>query len=285
MAINKVTNKPSKSKAGLRNVIEYVLKPNKITDNLTYITGSYNKEKIDYDSVYNAFMEEKMLWQKTDGRMYAHNIISFHPEEKITPEQALDLGIEFAENWFKGFQTLVSVHQDKEHLHIHFITNTVSYEDGHKLHTTKQDLQNMKDYTNHLCQERGLTIAEKGKHFDGTQIDVGEIQSWDKNTYKLLTNNNKQSYLAECGIAVMNALENAKSKEQFIDLMQKEGWTVNWQENKKHITFVNEDGKKVRDSNILKSFNLDCTKERLEHEFERQRLQEQERTAHHRIKR
>ena len=28
----------------------------------------------------------------------------------------------------------------------------------------------MKQLTNQMCRERGLTVAEKGKHFDGSQI-------------------------------------------------------------------------------------------------------------------
>ena len=83
------------------------------------------------------FLEEKKMWDKDSGRMYAHNIISWHKDEQITPEQTLEFGKEFAENWFSGFQTLVPVHKDKDHIHCHLVTNSVSYEDGKKLHTPK----------------------------------------------------------------------------------------------------------------------------------------------------
>ena len=53
-------------------------------------------------------------------------------------------------------------------------------------------------------------------------------------------------------------------KESFISLMQAEGWKVNWSDRRSHITFENEEGKKVRDSNILKTFGWDVTKEALE---------------------
>lgn len=58
--------------------------------------------------------------------MYNHNVISFAPDDPITPSQALAFGKEFAEKWFPKYQTLIAVHQDREHLHIHFVTNTVS---------------------------------------------------------------------------------------------------------------------------------------------------------------
>ena len=98
--------------------------------------------------------EEKKMWNKDTGRMYAHNIISWHKDEQITPEQAFEFGKEFAENWFSGFQTLVAVHKDKDHIHCHLVTNSVSYEDGRKLHNTRKDLERMKQLTNQICRER-----------------------------------------------------------------------------------------------------------------------------------
>lgn len=49
--------------------------------------------------------------------------------------------------------------------------------------------------------------------------------------------------------------------------MKQFGWNVNWTEKRKHITFQNQDGKKVRDSNLSKTFHLDISKEGLENEF------------------
>lgn len=168
MAINKTINKRTNSHGAMRNCIEYVLRQDKTSELLTYVTGPYCHDEINYDLVYRTFLEEKKMWDKDSGRMYAHNIISWHKDEQITPEQALEFGKEFAENWFSGFQTLVAVHKDKDHIHCHLVTNSVSYEDGRKLHNTRKDLERMKQLTNQMCRERGLTVAEKGKHFDGT---------------------------------------------------------------------------------------------------------------------
>ena len=59
---------------------------------LTYVTGPYCHDEINYDLVYRTFLEEKKMWDKDSGRMYAHNIISWHKDEQITPEQALEFG-------------------------------------------------------------------------------------------------------------------------------------------------------------------------------------------------
>ena len=110
MAINKTINKRTNTHGAMRNCIEYVLRQDKTSELLTYVTGPYCRDEIKYDLVYRTFLEEKKMWDKDSGRMYAHNIISWHKDEQITPEQALEFGKEFAENWFSGFQTLVAVH-------------------------------------------------------------------------------------------------------------------------------------------------------------------------------
>ena len=271
MAVNKTINKRTNTHGAMRNCIEYVLRQDKTSELLTYITGPYCYNEINYDLVYRTFLEEKKMWNKDTGRMYAHNIISWHKDEQITPEQAFEFGKEFAENWFSGFQTLVAVHKDKDHVHCHLVTNSVSYEDGRKLHNTRKDLERMKQLTNQMCRERGLTVAEKGKHFDGSQIEKGEVIAWSKDKYNLFRQQVKDSFVADCAMAVLKALENCISKEKFIEKMKQFGWNVNWTEKRKHITFQNQDGKKVRDSNLSKTFHLDISKEGLENEFDRNR--------------
>ena len=267
MAVNKTINKRTNTHGAMRNCIEYVLRQDKTSELLTYVTGSYCHNEINYDLVYRTFLEEKKMWNKDTGRMYAHNIISWHKDEQITPEQAFEFGKEFAENWFSGFQTLVAVHKDKDHVHCHLVTNSVSYEDGRKLHNTRKDLERMKQLTNQMCRERGLTVAEKGKHFDGSQIEKGEVIAWSKDKYNLFRQQVKDSFVADCAMAVLKALENCISKEKFIEKMKQFGWNVNWTEKRKHITFQNQEGKKVRDSNLVKTFHLDISKEGLENEF------------------
>ena len=269
MAINKTINKRTNSHGAMRNCIEYVLRPDKTSELLTYVTGPYRHDEINYDLVYRTFLEEKKMWDKDTGRMYAHNIISWHKDEQITPDQALEFGKQFAETWFSGFQTLVAVHKDKDHIHCHLVTNSVSYEDGRKLHNTKKDLERMKQFTNQMCRERGLTVAEKGKHFDGSQIEKGEVIAWSKDKYNLFRQQVKDSFVADCAMAVLKALENCISKEKFIEKMKQFGWKVNWTEKRKHITFQNQVGKKIRDSNLSKTFHLDISKEDLENEFDR----------------
>ena len=259
----------------MRNCIEYVLRVDKIEQEFVGVTGPFSAEVINYDNVYRAFIDEKKLWKKDSGRMYAHNVISWHKDEKINLREAFAFGMEFAEKWFRGFQTLVAVHKEREHLHLHLITNTVNYENGYKLHNSKKDMEKMKQFTNEMCRERGLSIAKKGKSFDGGDLEEGHVRAWSKDTYHLLQNETKDSFVADCALAVLEVKESSISKEEFIDGMKLRGWAVVWTDKRKHITFENEVGQKVRGTNISKTFNLEITKEALLNEFERQAEQSQ----------
>jgi hypothetical protein len=271
MAINKVINKSTKSHGAMRNVLEYVLRGEKVKEGHTFIAGPYAGDTINYDEVYQTWIKEKQLWNKDSGRMYAHNIISFHKDEKVSPAEVLKIGITFSEKFFPKHQYVVSVHQDKDHLHCHIVTNSVSYIDGSKLHQTKRDLERQKRFTNSLCCEHGLTVAEKGRHFDGTAMEQGEVTAWSKDKYNLFLNDSKKSYVLDCAIAVLEVVPQSKSREEFISGMINRGWTVEWEDHRKHIVFRNNDGKKVRDSNLEKTFaGLEVNKEALTHEFERQ---------------
>ncbi|MBR6402258.1 MAG: relaxase/mobilization nuclease domain-containing protein [Eubacterium sp.] len=271
MAINKVVNKSTKSHGAMRNVLEYVLRDEKIKEGYVFIAGPYSGETVNYDELYQTWLKEKYIWDKDSGRMYAHNIISFHKDEEISPEEVLKICKQFAEHFFPEHQYVIGVHQDKDHLHGHIVTNSVSYIDGHKLHQTKKDLQKQKDYTNRLCLEYGLSVAEKGKHFDGSLIEQGEIMAWNQDKYNLLINESKNSFVAVCAIALMESIPQSASREEFISEMQQRGWSVIWKDNRKHIVFKDENGNKVRDTNIEKTFTgLNVSKEALIHEFKKQ---------------
>ena len=271
MAINKAVSKPAKSHGGMRNTIEYVLRDDKIREGYLDVIGPYLEPDINSDMVYRTWIQEKKIWDKDFGRMCAHNIISFHKDEQITPAEVLEIGKIFAEKFFPFHQSVLGVHQDKNHLHCHIVTNSVSFLDGRKLHQSKKDLEQQKVFTNDLCRERGLHVAEKGRHFDGSVIEPGEIIAWDKNKYRLLANEAKKSFVADCGVALMEAIPKSASKDEFILRMAEKGWSVKWEDKRKHIVFQNENGDKVRDSNIEKTFaGLRVNKEDLTNEFERQ---------------
>ncbi len=253
----------------MKAVIRYVLQDKKVTEGYVMITGPYSPETISVNGVYNAFLEEKQLWGKDSGRMFAHNVTSFHKDEKTYPAECLEIGKQFCEKFFPNHQNLIAVHQDRDHLHVHIVTNTVSFMDGRKLHQTKYDLQRQKDFTNELCRSRGLSVTEKGKHFDGTDIEPGEIHAWNQDKYRLLTNQEQESYVIDCATAIVETVPECATKDDFVIRMKERGWIVCWSKSNKHIIFQNRKGHSLRDINLAKTFSINLGLEGFLYELER----------------
>lgn len=260
------------SKAGIGTAIDYVTKEEKTEQ--TLLSG-LNCEP---DTAKEEMQATKKLWGKTNGRTYKHFVQSFAPDEKIDPVQAHQLACRLAEerSEWKGFEVLIATHKDREHIHTHFIVNSVSFEDGHKLQQSKADLQNMKNYSDRLCLEQGLHITEKGKTFDGRERE--ETTSFKKDTYQLLKKAEQgevKSYVQDIALAVMDCRETAVSREDFCQKMKERGFEVDWQDSHKYITFTDisrrEQGEKqckIRNNKLEKYYNIDFGKESIEREFE-----------------
>ena len=115
-----------------------------------------------------------------------------------------------------------------------------------------------------------MSVARKGRHADGSAFAEGEVTVWDKNKWHQMKEDPKQSYLVELALAVQDCMAAAESRVEFCQTMEHEyGWTVTWKDSKKNVVFSNKDGKKVRDSNLSKTFNLNISKEVLQYEFAR----------------
>lgn len=220
----------------------------------------------------------KDLYDKTDGRTYKHFVQSFHADERITAKEAFEIGKEFAEKCplFQGFEVVFATHVDKDHIHTHFIVNSVSYEDGHKFQMKSSDLREMMELSDNLCKDRGLSITEKGKTFEGEIRE--ETVSYSKETYNRLKQaeqGNVKSFVFDIALKVLEAKESSTNKEEFIKLLKHQGIGVDWQDKHKYITFTDverqEAGEKqckVRDNKLEKYFNIDFSKEGLTNEFE-----------------
>ncbi len=160
MAITKILNiqaaddrNPS---AHLKNAIEYIQNPDKTEE--CVLVGSINCLP---DTAFEQMMETKELYHKTGKRQGYHIIISFSPEEVVTPEQALYVVEHFAKDVLgDDYEAVYAVHTDKEHMHAHLIWNSVSLVTGKKYNSPKGNWKNkLQPITNKYCEELGLTIC------------------------------------------------------------------------------------------------------------------------------
>ena len=265
------TIKAVSSKAPINTAIEYVTKEEKTEQKLQSGIGC-NPE-----TAYDEMQATKEMYNKTGGRQYKHYVQSFAPGE-TTPEQAQAIGRELAENnkaW-QGFEVLVVTHKDREHIHNHFIINSVSYEDGHKIQDGPKDLENLKKQSDELCKREGLSVIDRSK-----PREAEEVTTYNKDTYKILKEAEKgkaQSYVQDTAIAIIEEKQTATSREEFIENMNSRGYAVDWQDSHKNITFTDKEREahgekkcKVRNSTLEKYYNIDFSKEGLTHEFEENR--------------
>lgn len=271
MAILKIISH-NKTTAGTRRLLNYVLDPKKTEPDLCAVSGDFLEERITAQTVYRAYarVREQYNSARTGGRICTHGTVSFAPGE-VTAEQAAEFAAEFVERIYPEHQVLTAPHTDTgDRIHFHFVVNDVSFVDGSKLHTSKKDLEHAKQICNELCRARGWSVAKKGRHADGSAFTEGEVTAWDKNKWHQMAEDPKQSYLVELALAVQDCMAAAGSKDEFMQMLAHEyGWAVTWKDSKKNIVFTNADGKKVRDSNLSKTFNITINKESLQYEFAR----------------
>ena len=239
--------------------------------------GDISEDAITAKAAFLEFQRIRNLFGKDkNGRTYTHGTVSWAPGE-ITHDEAVEFAREYLPEIYPGHQIVYAVHQDAEHVHFHFIVNTVSFLDGSMLHWSKHDLERAKQLCNELCLNRGWSLAQKGIHYDGRTFTPGELTAWDKNKYHELIQNPKQSYLCDLAKAIQDSLSRTTSKDDFCQSMEMEhAWKVIWQDKKKHITFIDADGHKVRDTNISKTFSMNISKDDLLKELDLSRIRKEQ---------
>jgi hypothetical protein len=156
IAIVEFINNKNQCRAGLASIISYCKRDTKtVQDDVKFVTGI----NCVANSAYNEMMNTKMQYDKTDGRMFYHLVQSFSPNEKITPQLAHQIAIELA-NYFKGYEVLVATHIDKEHIHSHFVINSVNADTGKKYHPDNNEIQRIRDVSDEICLKYGLSVCK-----------------------------------------------------------------------------------------------------------------------------
>ena len=245
------------SKASIGKAIKYVTKPEKTEEKL--ISGI----ECSPQTAIQEMMATKEMWGKTEGRQYKHYVQSFKPDEDITPEKAHELAKELCKDRFKGHEVLIATHTDRDTIHSHIIVNSVNYETGYKLNRSKHDLAQMKEYSDELCKANGLSVTVKGEN---------SLRAYDMKKYKVIEKDlmgQGKSYVYQCFKAVDEVKDKAISREDFIAKMKDKGYETNWSDTRKHVTFKDQEGNKVRNSNLEKTFDKPLGKGDLENGFER----------------
>ena len=239
----------TQSRAAMRGVMLYVMQEKKTAwDGVPLVSGINCQPQ----SVYDDFLNTKLLYHKDGGVMFYHMVQSFPKGAEVDPRQAHEAARRLAE-YFDGCEVLVCTHVDREHIHSHCVINSVNFETGKKLHMAKEQLQELMRRNDAICQEMGLpafeAAAQKSRGMSGAEYHTAlKGQSW-----KLRLMNT----IDEC-------MKYATDKDAFVSLMASEGYDVRWESTRKYITYTTPDGMRCRDSKLHEE---KYCKEAMEHEF------------------
>lgn len=195
---------------------------------------------------YDEFMATKHLYGKASGTYFYQYVQSFLPGEISSYDEAHRIGLEFAERSFPGYEVLVATHLDAhddsgvQRVHNHFIVNSVSFEDGKKIHFTPDTLQKLREISDEICSEHGLSVLPPSGKTNGKSIGTREYRATMKGEgWKFQLINDMDA-----------AMRLAGSRREFCDILASAGYTVNWTDTRKYITFTCPNGMKVRDNKL-----------------------------------
>lgn len=248
MAIIEFVNGKNKTYSGLKRVINYILREDKTE------LGLYGGFNCDSENAFNNFILTKRLYQKETGRQYIHFVQSFADYENLSAETAkaiVDDLLLFEK--FNVYQIVYATHTDTDNLHTHFVLNTVNSFTGKKWRISKEELQELKDFSDEICRKYNLLITNGQKDY---RINRGEYRS----------KQNERSWKYEMFLAISEVKKVSCSRDDFIFKLNKLGYIVDWQDDRKYITFTNLDGKKCRNRKLYPPEKF--TKEALEKQFE-----------------
>ena len=239
----------TQSRAAMRGVMLYVMQEKKTAWEVGPLVSGINCQP---QSVYDDFINTKLLYHKDGGVMFYHMVQSFPKGAAVDPRQAHEAARRLAE-YFEGCEVLVCTHVDREHIHSHCVINSVNFDTGKKLHMAKEQLQELMWRNDAICLEMGLPVFEpttqQARGMSGAEYHTAlKGQSW-----KLRLMNT----IDEC-------MKYAADKDAFVSLMASEDYAVRWESGRKYITYTTPEGMRCRDSKLHEE---KYCKEAMEHEF------------------
>ena len=236
----------------LGGVLHYVQQEEKTTWEDRRLVSGWNCTA---RSVYDEMRLTKEQFHKTNGRQYYHFVQSFDKQDDLSPQDVHTMGLELAQREFPNFEVLVATHVDTEHFHNHLVVNSVSFQSGKKLHQSAADLQAHRMANDKICASHGLEILPPPqKQVKQKRMSTREYRSAAKG----------ESWKFRLMNTIDQCMRYASSKEEFISLMESEGYQVRWTDNRKNITYTTPTGMKCRDDRLHEE---KYTKEVIEHEF------------------
>lgn len=205
-------------------------------------------------------MTTKLANHADNGRYFYQYVQSFSPKDNVDYNKAHKIALEFAEKTWQGHEILVTTHCDRNHIHTHFIINSVSFETGKKLRQNPNTLKSLRKLNDEICTKYDVTPLKPYTKTKEKRLSDGE--------YRMVMKG--ESWKFALMYTIDNAMKKAKTKQEFMDEMRRNGYEVLWTDERKHITYICPNGMKCRD---IKLHQEKYRKEKMELEFELRRIE------------
>lgn len=245
----------------MRAVINYCMQEYKTID-------SKSKRRLvsgvncDGANAFQEFMATKKIYGKDNGVFFYQYVQSFSPTEKITPEQAHEVAMEFAEKAWRDHEVLVTTHCDARHIHSHFVINSVGFESGKKLRQSPSTLKHLRKLSDEICIAHGLSVLQPYQ---------GGRNSMSSREYRARLRGN--SWKEKLAKDIDTAMSYSGSKDEFICNMSILGYHMTWTDTRKNITFHCPNEKKCCDDKLHDDKYL---KENIENELHQREFPDEE---------
>lgn len=223
-------------KSHLKRVIDYATNPDKtqnddfnfddLKDVLDYASSSDKTEKQLYvsgincipDTALEEMINAKEAVYKTGSVLAFHAYQAFKPGEIDAPT-AHKIGVELANKmWGDRFEVVVTTHLDKEHLHNHFVVNSVSFIDGKRFINRHEDYRRFRDLSDAICKAYELSVIESyksGKHYSEVHAEA-------------MNRPTKRSLIIK---DVERAIEHARTWRQFLHNLEAQDYEIKYGKN------------------------------------------------------
>ena len=201
----------------------------------------------EFQATRDACRKDSPVW-------FYHYVQSFSPDEVITGEQAHQLAKEFAARAWPDSEVLIATHLDAEHIHSHFVVNAVCWESGKMLRQGPNTLRSLRQLSDELCLAHGFSVLPQQKKKQSQGMGTREYRSAAKG----------ESWKFRLMNTIDQCMRYAATREEFLSLMESEGYQVRWTDSRKNITYTTPEGMKCRDDRLHEE---KYTKEVMEREF------------------
>ena len=206
MAVTKILARRGKVDTGIR----YILNKEKTMERV--LTAG---QRCTPEHAADRMRKTKERYRQTGGVQYYHLIQSFQPGE-VTPELALEIAKAFAAQHLAGYEAVMAVHVDKNHIHSHTIFNSVNAETGKKYHSNARTYyQQVRAISDRLCREHGLSVILEGQPTKAVSYIEWLRQSTGQPTFRSMLEADLRA-----------AIEDANDIGHFFLLMEHKGYEI-----------------------------------------------------------